>query len=47
MTETILDKTFHFIMEQLVKTGRAPFHPDLAHEWGSRTGGPLQDHCST
>lgn len=34
MGETILDKTFHFIMKQMVKTGRAPFHTDIARELG-------------
>jgi hypothetical protein len=34
MGETILDKTFHFIMKQMVKTGRAPFHTEIANELG-------------
>ena len=34
MSETILDRTFHFIMKQMVKTGRAPFYTDIAKELG-------------
>ena len=34
MGETILDRTFHFIMKHMVKTGRAPFYTDIANELG-------------
>ena len=34
MSETALDRTFHFIMQQMVKTGQAPFYTDIANELG-------------
>jgi hypothetical protein len=35
MTEpSQLDKTFHFIMKRMVKTGQAPFYTEIAKEFG-------------
>ncbi len=34
MGETTNDRTFHFIMRQMVETGQAPFYTDIAHELG-------------
>jgi hypothetical protein len=34
MSEATLDRTFHFIMKQMVKTGQAPFYADIANELG-------------
>lgn len=31
---TTLDRTFHFIMKQMVETGRAPFYTDISEELG-------------
>jgi hypothetical protein len=31
---TILDKTFHFIMKRMMKTGTAPFYTEIAKELG-------------
>jgi hypothetical protein len=30
----VLDRTFHFILKMLVKTGRAPHYTDIAKELG-------------
>ena len=35
MGDTTLDKTFNFILKRLVKTGQAPFYPEIANELGS------------
>jgi hypothetical protein len=34
MGETILDRTFHFIMKHMVETGQAPFHTEIAEALG-------------
>ena len=34
MTESTLDRTFHFIMKQMVDTGQAPFYTEIAQELG-------------
>ncbi len=34
MSETVLDRTFHFIMRRMVETGQAPFYTEIAHELG-------------
>jgi hypothetical protein len=34
MGDIILDKTFNFILKRLVKTGQAPFYPEIANELG-------------
>ncbi|MBW1710914.1 MAG: hypothetical protein JRJ73_13700 [Deltaproteobacteria bacterium] len=32
--QSVLDKTFHIIMKQMVETGQAPHYTDLAKELG-------------
>ena len=32
MNESTLDRTFHFIMKQMVETGQAPHYTDIAKE---------------
>ena len=34
MSEATLDRIFHFIMKQMVKTGQAPFYTDIADALG-------------
>ena len=34
MYESTLDRTFHFIMKRMVKTGQAPFYTEIARELG-------------
>ena len=31
---TILDKTFHFILRRMIKTGQAPYYTEIAAELG-------------
>ena len=34
MSGTLLDRTFHFIMNRMVETGQAPVYTEIAHALG-------------